>query len=388
MDLSPDSTLISSFRPDDFAEYLRLHGWSETEQARGPWRVFTNDRLDGEELVELVLPRKASSLEGRMHIASSINLLSHLNDESPEAVVQRILFRDHDVLQIRNLETEDDTSIELDMAVEQVASMKQLISYGACSEDTARPFFPRPQGRYYRRVTRHYRFGHTFRGSFGFTLTSRVEAPVVRFYQTTLFPDSDDEGELIVAPPERRVMERIVRGLTSTREAVQRQEPEFLAGQYPSGFNGNMCQALVEMSQEKDVPLEYRVIWSPRIQPSRDVERVERVELRRVEFASLETASQMMRKVAPEYKPVRGLVTELRASDNPASSESRRTVVILWTSKDIPGPSKVIVSLEPQDYRQALHAHDEWQIIEVSGLLQRFGNYWKLNEPRDFKVVG
>jgi len=387
MDLSPDSKLISTFRPEDLAEYLRLVGWTEAELNRGPWRVFTNERQIPGEALELVVPRKAVAVEGRMHLASSINLLSRISQEDPEAIIQRILYRDYDVLRVRNLETEDDNAIELGMAADQVDSLKNLIIYGACSESTALPFFPRPQGKLYRPIARHYRFGHTFRGSFGFTLSSRMETPIIRFTQARLFPEQDDDRELIVASPERRVLERIARGLSFTTDAVREQQPEQLAEQYPSGFNGNMCKAIFRMATERNRPIEYEVRWSPRVPPSTDVEKDKIVQLSRNAFASLETAYEMLRKTEPEYKPVRGLVTGLSSSDNPLGSESRRTVVILWTNKDSPGPSKVIVALEPEDYQAALRAHGSWHMIEVIGLLQRFGNYWKLNEPREFRVL-
>lgn len=387
MDISPDSNLITTFRPEDFADYLRLEGWAEAEQRRGSWRVFTNDRVEPDDPVEIVLPRKAASLEGRMHIASSVNLLSQLTDENPETIVQRIQYRNYDVLQITNTDVRDDSSIELGQAAEQVQSMKQLIGYGACSEDTARPYFPRPQGKLFRPVVRHYRFGHTFRGSFGFTLTSRVEQPI-NYIQTALFPQEETGEEFLFAPAERRVLERIMRGLNITREAVRAAEPERIAREYADGFNGNMCKAIVEMSFDKGAPLEYRVMWSPRIRPAEDVRSIAAVHLRHVEYSSLDTAYMMLRKTEPEYRSVRGIVTGLHSNDNPAGSETRRTVVILWLSKDISGPSKVIVSLENEDYQQALKAHGDWQTVEVTGLLQRFGNFWKLSDPRHFSLKG
>jgi hypothetical protein len=388
MDISPENKIITTFRPDELAEYVHLLGWAEAEISHGPWRVFTNDHRVPGEMLEIVVPRKIASVEGRMHLASSINLLSRLSQEDPEATIQRILYRNYDVLRVRNIETDDENTIELGMAADQVESLKSLVTYGACSEVTALPFFPRPQGKLYRPIVRHYRFGHTFRGSFGFTLSSRVEAPVVRFTQTRMFPDENDNQELVIAPPERRVMERIIRGLSFTGEAVRQQEPEQLAEQYPSGFNGNMCKAVFRMATERNRPIEYGVLWSPRVPPSTDIEEIETLQLGRSAFSSLETAYEMLRKTEPEYRPVKGLVTGLSSSDNPLGSESRRTVVILWTNKDISGPSKVIVALEPEDYQQALLAHGSWFVIEVTGLLQRFGNYWKLNNPQGFRIVG
>lgn len=388
MEISPDSKLLNSFRSEDLAEYLQLQGWEEVETVRNPWRVFINDSIIPEDTIEIVLPRRGDSLEGRMHIAIGLSLLSQLTKEEPERIIQRVQYRHYDVLQIRNLNTEDELSIDLRIAADQVKAMKDLVNYSACSEDVARPYFQRPQGRLFNRISRHYRFGHTFRGSFGFTLTSRVQKPATRYIQSRMFPDETDNDEIFFVPEERRVLERIVRGLSFTRAAVEMQQPEQLAQQYPSGFNGNMCKAIVDMSFRKEMPLEYRVIWSPRIPPSEDIQHIESVSLARVEYTSLETAYQMLRETEPEYKPIRGLVTELRSSDNPSGAMAQRTVVLLWINKDIPGPKKVIVSLEPQDYQQALKAHGEWRFVEITGLLQRFGNYWKLSDPRDFRVIG
>jgi hypothetical protein len=387
MDISPDSKLISTFRSEDLAEYLQLQGWREAQMIQGPWRVFTNDNIVPRETIEIVVPNRGTSLEGRMHIASSINLLSQLTQEEPESIIQRVQYRNYDMLQIRNTETKDELSLDLQIAVQQVRAMKSLITYGASSEDSARPYFQRPQGRLSATVLRNYRFGHTFPGSFGFTLTSHAQSPTTRYVQDSMFPDEVGTGEIVIAPAERRVMERIVRGLRFTQDAVKMQQPEQLARQYPSGFNGNMCKAIVDMSYDKTMPLEYRVIWSPRIPPSDDVQGTQLLGLAKIEFASLETAHEMLRQTDPEYKPIRGLVTDLRSSDNPFGLEAQRTVALQWVNKDIAGPRKVIVSLESQDYQSALKAHAEWQIVEITGLLQRLGNYWKLSDPREFRII-
>jgi hypothetical protein len=388
MDISPDNKLIMTLRPSDLAEYLQLLGWAEADTGHSPWRIFTHNQVIPGEVIETVLPRRGTSVEGRMHIASSVNLLSRLGEEEPETIVQRVQYRHHDVLRIRNTETQSNLSLDLDIAAAQVTAMKMLVSSGACSEDVARPFFPKLQGKNIKPMLRHYQFGHTFPGSFGFTLTSLVQTLPIRYTQSSLFPDEQDTGELIIAPLERRIMERIIRGLQDTQEAVQIQQPEKLAERYPGGFNANMAQAIVDMSIKKQMPLEYRIFWSPRIPSSDDIQQFEQVRLNSPFYASLETASSMLRRTEPDYKPIRGRVMELRSSDNPWGTDSQRTVVVQWLNKDVPGPKKVIVALESQDYQQALHAHGSWDIVEITGLLQRYGNYWKLSEPRNFHVVG
>lgn len=385
MSINADSKLIEDVRPTDIAEFLRLRGWQELQSEHKNWLIFIGDHDDSGEPFEIVLPKRvARTPEARMHLASSLNLLSELNGEDVTQTLERVQYRNWDVLRIRALDDEIDSAISLDVAAQQVQAMRQLVGYGACSEKKALPFYGQ-LNKDAKRIVDSYGFGHTFRGSFGFTLTSPVRS-VERYTQSSLF-DDEDTASIVVAPTERRVMERIVRGLSSTKEAVQQHKPEQIARQYQSAFNANMCQSIVKLSYRKTIPTEFEVLWSPKLRPSDDVEHAPAVHLNKVEYASLETAEATLRETQPELIFVRGRITELRSSDNPRGLDSRRTVVIHWIHKNIPGPAKVLVELSPDQYREALRAHEDWISVEVSGYLQRLGYYWRLNEPRDFRLV-
>jgi hypothetical protein len=382
----PKNKALDLVEPDELADYLHLNGWKETRNAKKGWRVFLGDKADDGEPFEVIIPQRRS-LEGNSFLASSINLLSQLTDEAPELVLQRIQNRNQDVLQIYDLKSEHSAAISLGAAAVQVTSMKNLVGYGALSEKNALPYYQRSVVST-SRMLRRYQFGHTIRGSFGFTIIAPVREPPNTLHQTRMF-DENDSLEIVIAPVERRVMERIVRGLHITVDATRSHQPEGIAQHYPSGFNGNMCSSIVSLSNNKDIPLEYRILWSPRIVPSQDLVSASIIRTNRLEYASLETAAIMLKKTEPQRVVIRGRITGLSSSERPLSGEAQRNVVINWIGKDRPGPSKVLTIIDlPENYSQALRWHEDWDIIEVTGYLQRTGNYWRLNDPTGFRVVG
>ncbi len=392
MDISPESTLLSNLQPEDFASYLKLIGWNATDSSSGRWRVFLGAEDAYGEPLELVLPKNQQSLEARMHIAGAVNLISALSEEAPEIVVDRIKFYEYDLLKVHNLETGRYHSLPIQLAAQQVQAMKRLVAFSACSEEEPRTHFTHYQFKRAKEMLEHYRFGQTFPGSFGYTIESKIVREPFRYVQKRIpiFEDGhdQDEDDAIMLPIERRVMERIMRGLASIQEVENDNSTQALVEQYQSGLNANMCEALVEMSDTKDMPIECSVLWSPKIKPSKDTSTVKSVLLNSEVYRYLERAAEQLRDIEPSETTIMGRVTDLSASDNPLGNpDVRRSVVIKWTYRPSGRPLKVVVSLEKADYIAASEAHMNWSTVQVTGFLQRVGNIWKLAKAHDFKVI-
>lgn len=227
----------------------------------------------------------------------------------------------------------------------------------------------------------HYRFGQTSAESFSFTLESRItEQP---HQGNGLF--SPDMARVHV-PLERRVLERIVRGLVLAHSVSQERNANILVFGYKEGFNANMCEAIVGMSPDKKLPLEYTVAWSPTLEPSDDVKEVGTIQLDETSYRLLEEAARRLREVEPEQTTIQGRVTDLSVSDNPFDTNAERTVIVKWINKS--GRSvNVTVSLDERDYAMALDAHKKWMLVEVSGLIQKKGTAWQLLNPSNFRVI-
>lgn len=386
MDTLPSSSLLRGLQFENLTSYLELTGWKLAEPPNERWLVFEGaSDIEGQPL-EIVLPRDPGAPDLKISLATAVNLLSAVTEDSPENIVKRIKYYDRDVLNVCNLETGEQNSITLKLAAEQVSQLKQLVAYSASSEREPRPHFNVPLSSGKRMIER-YRFGHTVPGSFGFTVESPIIGKPVVVEQPSLLPD--DVEPLIVYPPERRVMERIVRGLLITRQATAERDVQTLVRGYESGFNANMCETIVRMSRDKTLPLEYTVLWSPKLGPSQDIEKPGVIRLNEVSYQYLDDASRELRELEPEYITIRGRVTDLSSRGDPlGASDIPRSVAIRWTNRPKgERPVKVLVSLERDDYVAAIDAHRNWKTVEITGVIQRVGYLWRLSDPQDFKVV-
>jgi hypothetical protein len=313
-------------------------------------------------------------------------MLAAVEGEAPETTIKRIAYHDRDVLSIRNMETGEQESIALRLASKQVQQLKRLVEYSASSEQDPRPHFNIPLS-IARRMVSHYRFGHTFAGSFGFTVESPLIGSPYIYRQEALLPDTE---EVVLLPTERRVMERIVRGLMTAREATAERDLSLLVKGYSDGFNANMCEAIVALSKNRTMPIEYNVLWSPKLTPSEDVKVPGDILLREMGYLYLEEAARELKGLEPEQVTVIGPVKGLSSRDDPLGSRrTPRSIVVRWTNRPEGRPVDVIVVLDSrEDYVEAHEAHLSWTPIQVSGTIERVGNVWRLSGPHDFQVLG
>lgn len=384
---------MRSLLPDDILrrvkyrvllEYLKYTSWELQTSPKGKWLIFRGSKDVYGEPLEIVLPQNSNATDLPWYISNAVGLLAALANESAETIANKIRYYDHDVLKVRNIETGQYDSIALRLASTQVSQLKSLVAFGACSEYDPRPFFEVSNTVVARQMIDHYRFGHTFRGSFGYTIESAVSEPS-RYVQESYFEQIED---FTIAPPERRVMERIVRGLVITREAIKSTSPRVLVDGYSGGFNGNMCKALVKMGNKRTSALEYAVDWSVKIQPSEDVRDPGTIQLDRESYSYLDQAAKELSTYEPVETTIIGRVTNLVAKDNPLGSEEiPRSVVIRWLNRGA-RPVSVLVYLNREDYVVAHDAHLRWLDVEVKGVVQRVGSTYRLANPHDFRLWG
>jgi len=365
--------------------YLELTGWEAVDDSPERWFVFRGEVDSEGEPLEIVLPRNPKARDLRIYVENVVNLLSALADETIQDTLRRIVYYDRDMLCVRNLETEGYNSITLRVAAQQVNELRQMVRYAACSEREPKPYFLSGELGIAKKMIEHYRFGHTFSGSFGFTIESRIVRLPSPYEQLKLLPEGDEPPSPRM-PVERRVMERIVRGLAITQQATTSLDSQLLVREYPRGFNSNMCQAIVKMSREKK-PLEYSVFWSPKIMPPQDIEGVGPVRLIERSYDYLAYAAKELRQLEPEHVTIRGRVTGLTSKDDPLGASTRRSVVIRGTFPDITRPVDVVVELDRDDYVAANGAHIDWNTVEIDGIIGRSGHAWRLSDPTNFRVM-
>ena len=383
MENNGNASILNDINIDEnLIPFLKLTDWKEDTTANIRWFVFRHEFHEGETL-EIVLPRNVQSHDLKTYTENAIELLSAASGENIQDTLQRIVYFDTDVLHSRDLQTGGYNSIKLRMAAQQVTQLKQLVNYSAFSEHQPKPHFLQSETTLSKQMVEHYRFGHTFAGSFGFKILSPIIHLPSPYVQTNLF---GEEPPAPMTPIERRVMERIVRGLSITKQAVKSNDPQLLIREYASGFNGNMCQSIVRMSQDKTMPIEYKVFWSPKIKPAEDIKDEHPFELSETSYNYLEYAADELKKLKPEYVTVTGRIVALTSKDNPLGASAHRSVVIRGKFNDNARRVDIVVELNKEDYIKAGQAHLEWDVIEVSGVLSRSGYGWRLTDATDFTI--
>ena len=368
--------------------FLDEEGWKLESERGDRWHVYSGEPNSDNDSFEIVLPKTTGSPEYPLYVMHMIEILSSLANKSHELIVQDIQNVCRDVLLVRVDDRVGTTSIPMDLAAKQIPKLKQLVAYAACSEKTQRAHYRNSsQGKV---MAEHFRFGHTVAGSFGYRVESAVGERVLfhedhnQLRQLEIF----EEHEIEETPPlERRVLERIVRGLAATAKTVELRDTKPLVDGYFSGFNANMCQALLEICKGHDKPIEYNVSWSKKFPVPKDIKQHNSIRIDRTHFDYLNAATQKLKETAPEKISIEGRVTALSSEDDPRSEDvDDRSVIVRVTSGRFKS-RKLRIALGKRDYERADKAHMHWNTISVTGVMRQIGSHWHLNDPSDFDVI-
>lgn len=377
-ELNQTNLPLSSLR-----RYLRATGWRSRVLPRPNLELFVLSGADAND-IELVIPTTASEPDTQRRILLALETLSDLEERDISAVAGAVRLIGFDIMKARlpdHLVFRD--TIYLRLAENFLRHTRKLLQNAASTEllpDRFLSTIPKEGEEYASRC----RLGHTFRGSFGFT----VESPVG--------PNTDDPGfelNTFPTPPpfERRVIERVVRGLHSVALAEVESNPEIITRGFDKGFSADMCDDLVRLveSTEADT-VTFDFAFSPEWSISMDVLRASHVTISSRAVAVTKEASQELRqrKVDP-YQHIRGRIIRLESKDNPSDllrAVTPREVAVLWESAEF-GDINVRIRLAPEDYLAAVRAHESGQEVIVTGRLEKVGRGWVLSDPTDFRAA-
>lgn len=269
-------------------------------------------------------------------------------------------------------------SIELRLASEYIEKFKSLLAASASTEISGDRHFLRLRKEGIE-FSEQCRFGHTFRGSFGF----QVEAPVGLNDQPALVEAVED------VPLGRKVVERISKGFASLAIA-ERQGSVTAIVDDDSGFSSNMCDVIVEIINDIGISrLEIEMKYSPEWKSDPAIHE-SRFSVTRSQVDILEEASRTLRVVErPREMMIVGRVKRLETTGNPADlfeDRSRREIEMVWVSEEDKAVS-VKLALNPEEYLRALDAHKSGRPVAALGTLVKQGRSWKLENIKSFSDV-
>lgn len=335
---------------------------------------------DDHDDVELVVPRIDEGQESTRQLYRVVDALAAIKGASINDIVRDILSVGYDVVSstIPDNLVQDET-VSLNRARRFLNGMRDVLASTATTELEPRPFFARVK-KEAAEYADHCRFGHTFRGSFGFTLESPVIAPL----QQGL------DGIETSSPFERRVMTRFATALRAIDEAAKAGDPSIIVEASTKAFGANACEQFADMVDETSTTLIFEVTFSPEwTLPNRsELSRSFTVTPAHVEVTKA-AARDLREQTEPRQVTVLGRVVQLANHYDPSDLfglSGEREIVIQWHDVEA-GLIYVRASLDPQDYLLAIDAHASGRSVGVSGLLDHRGRRWLLLDASGFIVL-
>ncbi|MEM5584661.1 hypothetical protein WNZ15_19520 [Roseibium sp. AS2] len=335
------------------------------------------------EAIELIVPNSVQSSEYASQVARVIDALSVVEDRSTLDVARAIREVAFDVVRSRIPDAlVVDDSIRMEMAQSFVSGIRNVLAATANTELEPLPYFLRTKKEASEYANRC-RFGHTFRGSFGFT----VESPLEPNNQAVL-------PGIAPAPPfERRVIQRMVRGMRTVSVAVSADSADPITDSIKTGFSANVCEqlaSLIDGTSPNGIAFDFS--FSPEWVGTHAAPPQEaHFELGRPQVEVIREAAKLLRaRVMSWEETVFGRVIRLASQADPSDltdTMGEREVAILWSS-EATGDITVRTSLSATDYLQAVEAHAAGRPVAVSGTLERRGRRWVLINPANFHFPG
>ena len=296
-----------------------------------------------------------------------INMFSHLKNTSKYSIYGDILNTSKDIMRLRIINPgKFKYSIPLDVAATNINAIKNLYIYSASSEVKNLPHFEKPMNEGLNHVN-NCQFGHTFEGSFGFT----IDTPIIN--EDLLFE------ELKIAPFERKVSERLIIGLNSVKEARKKCDPQYIVKNYKKGLNARMCESLIELSNKSSTAINFNIIWGKAIKPCNEIENISNIRLDSIDFELLIDACKELKKVEPYEDIIIGKVVTLHSNEDPNCNDDFPRIITMKHEVDH-HLTDIKLNLNKENYLLAYRAHGSGKRVIVKGKLFRTGNSWKMND--------
>ena len=365
---------------DKLFRLLEDNNWSRINHPNIRIRVFEGLDRTGQR-IRLALPAIKGLVDAQQLVSSALEQLSDSLNVSVDSLTAFLVQRITDVLRARSFSlVGHDDSLPLDIASEWISRMRQLLAASAYTENEPRPFFEKT-GLLGSDFAHRCRFGHTFKGSFGIS----IESPVF-----TNLPIPGLES-LVVQPFERRVFERIARGIRSLQDAINSDSIDILLESYSTGLNANMCRALSEAYEAVEGRrIEYLFAWNSEIPVAEDLSGLNPFifDARAYKFTKA-TALQLEQQDDYEEQLIVGKIYQLKSKEPTSLTleplQSERVITMKWNREGSPGGS-IRVPLSAEDYQLACDAHRDSLIVQVMGIPQKNGKFWTLHNCHGFRI--
>ncbi|MFC8655384.1 hypothetical protein ACIFUY_08295 [Streptomyces sp. CACIS-1.16CA] len=361
--------IASTLTPSAVSQFLAYHDW-ELEQkqpeVREVWRYRSTSLATAP---RVMVPLATDFADFTPRFVDALESLGHIHDWDAVQLLDRIIATRADLFFVRLDQKMIDGTIPFQQAEKTMqAILKLMKSAATTAADPHHPHKgrrPAPVNEY---MEEDVRLGHTKRGSFVFTVVSRLG-------ETD--PQSIDGQEQPAMVFPRHVMETLARGLESTKRLTQSWDQEALSSPSSLGLSAGLVESLEEMSHPQHLrTLDFSFEWAaaerrPDVgQATITLDRDTIGELPRVR-------EQLVRREEPVRRErLAGLVKSLIRDDSMPDSEEAGTAII--AAEVNRKTLRVHVPLTGEDHNWAIMAYERQLPFTVTGDLTYERRAWRL----------
>ena len=366
-----DKQALLSISPAHLMAYLRGKGARQVDEFSGKAAVWNY----GKE--ELLVPLATRFADYAARMADILSALERVEDRSQLQIMTDLQNSGYDVVRVRNVSEETRAgTLNFMRSVDFVAQTRDLLLAAACSAATHKISYPGRKPQDAERFMDSVRFGQTVQGSFVLQILSPV---VPELHTRESLIDLPEE-----LPYERRVIPTLQSGLEALNTAVQQASNDTNLDHFqqaaPQGLTTNLCDALAGLYDSlKPQYIEFSITYSVNRQHTCPLARIS-VDAGYIPL--IREASARIKAIEPEPEQVvRGLVTGLE-SQNPVE-----TGVIKIKDVMTSHPRSLQVQLAGEDYQQAITAHKDKLLVEISGTVVKTGRGPRLLATSPLSII-
>ncbi|MFR6035998.1 MAG: hypothetical protein ACLUH8_05970 [Desulfovibrio piger] len=326
---------------------------------------------------ELLVPLDTHFADYPARMADILAALEREEDRSQLLIEADLRYSGFDVIRVRNVsEDTRDGSLNIMRSVDFMSQTRDLLLAAACSAATHKISYPGRKPQDAERFMDSVRFAQTAHGSFILQLL----APVA--------PDLNVQDALVdipeALPYEKRVVPTLQSGLEALNIAAQMasydSRLEHFQQAATSGLTTNLCDAVTALHESlKPQYIEISISYSANRRQQRPLARIS---VDAGYMPLIREASAAIKATEPEPEQVvRGLVMGLESPD------PVETGVIKIRDIMASHPRVLQVQLAGEDYLQAITAHRDKLLVEISGTVVKAGRGQRLLATSPLSII-
>ncbi len=359
-------------------QFLATQNWT-IQSDMGYAQVWSEPGNVGELVRRILIPRDTALDDYDLRLSQALARISDTYAWSIQHLAEQIAAVSADLFFVRVDQHMSDGTIPLRQASTLLENIDDMIRSAALT--TANPLST-GRGRIPTLVNDFLnddvRMGHTKRGSFIITVAARLDAPEAQ-PERTAEPTAEPE-DAAPASFTRQVMTTLARSLEVTKQVAEHSAaaPD-LDDAIASGMRLPIVKALQSMGAGEGLrSLDMSFEWAPVERQTAPVS--SKIEMTRETVKLLDVVSErLVRKDPPKQVTITGPVVELRRGTETHDHEGVGEIVVRADVANV--WRKVIVALAGDDYDVAIEAHREKYPLTVTGVLDKPGRSWVLQQP-------